>query len=86
MLPQSPAWFTRDSFRGTLDEFVDIWRDRPDRVTYEGRVVWMLPLEWHVGRLPVDKIDPMFCPESDRQCIRYGRDHEVPEGRPRRRV
>lgn len=36
-----PLWITRDSFEGALAEEVDVWTSNPDRVTDDGRALWL---------------------------------------------
>lgn len=80
-----PLWLTRDSFEGTLEDFVDVWEMRPWRSYHRGDELESLGVTWfddsltgtafRSERLTVSAARIRFgnsLPEDDRQCVKVG--------------
>lgn len=82
--PAGPVFLTRDSRAGVLDDEIDLWRVRPDRlrggeVGAGGecvRILWATEsLTNHLGRMTPKVAAATFktIPETDRECIIWGK-------------
>lgn len=85
-------WMTRDRTDGALDDMVDVWIERPDRLQFsDGDVLWITPVNksadvrtksalygtWTLDQARTQVGDGV--PEDDRQCLRIGHTKIVKE-------
>lgn len=67
------TFVSRDSYDGVLDDFCDVWHERPLRTPCNGRVCWVVGASGigFVENLPVQEAEKKYrtVPNTDRELI-----------------